>query len=186
MDFWTDAISELEALDSIPARDSLPPHVLAPDVAIGATYGPALEITDPAQADEWLRNCVLHELRFRTIVEKDADGCVRPRACTFREAFARARQGIAWFAFAVDVSTGQFAVRDADGKRRVVETRANRDHVERMFGAVWVEPQRQEDEAKAQLKTRRYKAAKVANVVNWEARRAPAQPQPPKQGGLFE
>lgn len=186
MDFRTDPTDTLAALDSIPALAELPPPATLRSDTLGSLYGPTLTETSASEADYLLRALALHELHFRSIVEKDDHGYPRSRACTFREAFTRARQGIAWFAFAADVSAGRYEILGADGKKTAVETRANRDHVERMFGAVWVEPQRGEDEEKAKLRTRRYKAAKTANVVNWEARRAPAQPQPPQQGGLFE
>lgn len=184
-------IAKYENLDVVPEKHEYPRCDWEPNAGSAEKYTPALSITTQEDADIHLWMLVGHALRYARAKVVDKGGLVTVRLLTWREAFQREREALAWRAFARDVGAGPdnkpCEIGDnwglyslVDGERR--ERTVNRDHIAKLFNARL--PERVTGKRGADILERvqikRERAAKGKGETYFRKGHNPAQ------GGLFQ
>jgi hypothetical protein len=169
-------IREYENSEETPVSERYPRTPWMREVTNGEKYNPAFGIAEDDQesADIHLWMLVGHRLRY------DPGN----HLLTWREAFEREREALAWIALAKDI--GDWALYyEQDGKR--VERTTHRDHVLRLFGARLPErvAGRQDVDILERVHIKREKSAKQKGESYWRKGPQP-QVEQPKQETLFE
>jgi hypothetical protein len=161
-------IAEIENLETVPNPEQYPRSPWAMGVMHGEKYGGAFAAKSQEEADGWLLMLVGHRLRFDSY------------QLTWRKAFEREREALAWFAFAKDIGDWELYTKVGD---ELVERKDHREFVARFYKAALPESITGLAGADILERThiRREKGAKSRGESYW--RKGHSQPT---QGGLFQ